>query len=502
MKSVKQMLLAATMVALGGLYGCGDGDSNDVTVCDSPGSCPSDSSSNTNNTGGGNGGGQNPGTTGTTSENCPAWSSARQRDADGNDVCQLPAEILQSRTLTNDIVWFMAGRVTVGNGNKEMSVVEGVLENGSDVADVTLTINEGTEIKAATGTFANLLITRGSKINAVGTVDEPIIFSSDDEGFDGSSEWGGIIIHGYGLHNECLMADMGVVACNVDSEGESGFGGGYTVDDNSGRMSYVIVTEGGYEFAPGNEINGISLIGVGSDTVLDHLQVNDNSDDGIEFYGGNVDVKYLVLTGNKDDSVDWDEGFQGNLQYVLVIQNDATEGNGIEADTEGTTDFYSKPTIANATFIVDGSNDEALVFKASSGGFLLNSVVTIAAGNASIVNCVNVDGAGAEANLPNAAGRLAFNNVIVDCPNFGTDPGDAPLGAVGNVQAVDPNLDANYAAQAPEASGVAIDVATFNATYAESTADNAYLDNTTFSGAVDPSGSDIWYAGWTLEGTL
>ena len=407
----------------------------------------------------------------------------------------MPAQIVEDRTLTSDIIWFMDGRVTVGNGNREMSVTEGTLENGSPVIEATITIEAGTQIIAKQNSFANLLITRGSNIIANGTADSPIIMSSEDTGFDGFGEWGGLIIHGYGLHNECLTADQGSVPCNVDAEGESGFGGGYTADDSSGSISYLVVTEGGFEFAPGNEINGISLIGVGSGTTMDHIQVNGNSDDGIEFYGGNVSVKYLVLTGNLDDSVDWDEGFQGNLQYVLVVQDPATEGNAIEADTEGTLDFLSKPTIANATFVGDGTNDELWVFKASSGGFLLNSIGTFAAGNATLTTCVNVDGAGAEANVGTA---LVFNNVIADCPTFG----NAALGAVG-VTSVDPQLDANYAAQAPEASGVDLDVATFNSTYGESTADSAFLDATNYLGAVDPAASaPFWYEGWTVDGSL
>ncbi len=483
----KYMLATATLTGLAGLYGCsGGGDDTTIEICNVEGSCTTE--------GGGGGGG-----TGPISLSCPSWSSARPVDPMGNDVCQLPSEILEDRTLTSDITWYMAGRVTVGNGNREMSTTEGTLENGSPVVNATLTINAGTQIVARQGTFANLLITRGSRIEAVGTASDPIIFSSDDEGFDGTGEWGGVIIHGYGRHNECLIANQGTTACNVDAEGESGFAGGYTDNDNSGTLSYVVITEGGYEFSPGNEINGLSLVAVGSDTSIDHIQVNSNSDDGVEFYGGAVNVKYLVLTGNLDDSVDWDEGFRGNLQYVLVIQDGATEGNAIEADTEGTLDFYSRPAIANATFIGDGTNDRLWVFKASSGGFLLNTIGTVADGNTTIVNCVDVNGVGAESNI---GSRLALNNVIYDCTNFGTDAGDDALGAVGAI-AVDPQLDGNYAAQDPSASGVPLDIAGFNAAYPLSLADETFFDDTDYVGAVDPAGAaPFWYEGWTIEGSL
>lgn len=486
MNAGKYMLATATLAGLAGLYGCsGGGDDTNIQVCNVEGSCTTE---------GGNGGG-----TGPISLSCPSWSSARPIDPMGNDVCQLPSEILEDRTLTSDIIWYMAGRVTVGNGNREMSVNEGTLENGVAVVNATLTINPGTQIVGRQGTFANLLITRGSKINAVGTAAEPIVFSSDDDGFEGTGEWGGVIIHGYARHNECLTANEGTTPCNVDAEGESGFAGGYTQDDDSGQLSYVVITEGGYEFAPGNEINGLSLVAVGSGTTIDHIQVNSNSDDGVEFYGGAVNAKYLVLTGNLDDSVDWDEGFQGNLQYVLVIQAPATEGNAIEADTEGTLDFYSIPTIANATFIGDGINDELWVFKASSGGYLLNTIATVAASNTTVINCVNVDGVGAEANIGTL---LALNNVISNCTNFGTDAGDDALAAVG-VTAVNPQLDANYAATDVAATGVPLDIAGFKAAYPASVADEAFFDATDYIGAVDPAAvGPFWYEGWTVEGSL
>jgi hypothetical protein len=472
MKSKRLVLTTAVIAALGGLYGCSEGDKSTVTI-DAP----------TTTTGA-----PTTPTAGGPSQNCPTWTSIRNQDADGNDVCQLPQTISQNRTLTKDIVWFMEGTVTVGNGNGEMSVTEGTLENGDPVQNVVLTVQEGTQIKGATGSFANMIITRGSRIEANGTAAEPIVFSSDDDDLTGSGEWGGLILHGYGLHNECLTADMGAVACNVDSEGESGFSGGYSADDNSGTLNYVIVTEGGYEFATGNEINGISFVAVGSGTEVDYIQVNSNADDGVEFYGGNVSAKHVVITGALDDSVDWDEGFQGDMQYVLVVQDAATGGNAIEADTEGTLDFLSKPTIANATFVGAGSKDTLAVFKKTSGGFVHNSVFTGAAGS-SITTCVNSSAAAV------VGSQLAFTNIVADC----TTSGDATLvpAPIADVQ-----LDANYASQATEAAGVALDISAINATYAESVADPAFFDATDYAGAVDPAATTFWFDGWTIGGSL
>lgn len=475
----KKLLLLAAIAGSLGVTACSEGDNNSLVI-------EGDTTTNNNDSGGDDGGGDSG-----VSQSCPDWAAAKNQDADGNDVCALPASITEDRTLTSDIVWYMEDRVTVGNGNREMSDVQGVLESGTEVLAVTLTIEAGTQIKAKSGTFANLLITRGSQLLAEGTADAPIVFSSDDDNLDGTGEWGGLILQGYGDHNLCTA-----LPCNVDSEGESGFAGGFgTPEDSSGSLRYVVVAEGGYEFAPGNEINGISMVAVGSGTTMEYIQVHSNADDGVEFYGGAVNVKYLVLTNNYDDSVDWDEGYQGNLQYVLVKQGPDNEGNVVEGDTEGSVAFLSKPTVANATFIGDSTDTEMLVLKASSGGFFHNSVITTAEGNATIISCVLVDGSGAQANRNTA---IAFNNVIADCDSFGDDVLDQST-----VFAVAADLDASYASQATEALLVApIDWAAINTAYPDSVADVDYLDATDYLGAVEPGASAQWYAGWTVEGSL
>lgn len=467
--NVKKLVLAtAILSAVGGIVGCSEGDETTIDI---------DSTSTTG------------GSSSSTASDCPSWASIRPKDGDGNDVCQLPSTVMVDRTLTSDTVWYLDGTVTVGNGNQEMSVTQGTLEGGGTVANVTLTIQAGTEIKGATGSFANIIITRGSKIEAVGTASAPIIFSSDDDGYDGSGEWGGLILHGYGEHNVC---DNPAVACNIDAEGESGFAGGYTEDDDSGTLSYVIVTEGGYEFAVGNEINGISFVAVGSGTQVDHIQVNANADDGVEFYGGDVDVKYAVITGALDDSVDWDEGWQGDMQFVLVKQSADSGGNTIEADTEGKVGgFLSKPTIANATFIGDGSKDVLAVFKKASGGFVHHSVFTF---NNSGTTCIDSTEGGLSDG--SSAAHLAFTNVIADC----TTSGDTDLIAEPTLASV--ALDSKYASLAPEASVGALDISGINSSFTESVADPAFFDVTTYAGAVDPSATTPWYAGWTLDGTL
>ena len=485
-----------TVVMLAVLGACSGDDSSTINI-----EAPSNNEGD-NSGGGDSGGGDSGGDSGgETPAECPEGTTEVSEG-----LCELPATVDSDLTLTAGVSYLMTDRVTVGNGNGQLETNgDGTLDDGSAVQAVTLTIEAGVEVRGKTGTFANLLITRGSKIMAMGTADAPIVFSSDDDGYDGSGEWGGLIIHGYAPHNECAV---GGSYCDIDSEGESGFAGGYDPDDSSGVLRYVVVAEGGYEFSTGNEINGISLVGVGSGTEMDYIQVHGNSDDGIEFYGGNVNLKHGVFTNNNDDSVDWDEGYQGNLQYIIVKQS-ASKGEAFEMDTEGSSQgFLSKPTLANITIVNDKVADRAtysLNFKKRSGGFFHNTVVTVADTSETAVDtCINVDGSGSEALVSTA---LVINNWIQDC-GVGTgvhgslSSGNVVFDAT-TVSETDAQLDDILSSQAPEASGLQpLDWSAINGAYPESVADGDYLDATDYIGAVNPDGSDPWWAGWTVLGSL
>jgi hypothetical protein len=355
-----------------------------------------------------------------------------------------------------------------------------------------------------------LQINRGANIEAVGTPTAPIIFSSEDEGLDGPFEWGGLIISGFGRHNTCTD-DL----CNITAEGGAGrFGqiNGETRNDNSGTLKYVVIAEGGYLInADGDEINGLSLNGVGSGTEMSYIQVHDNADDGIEFYGGDVNVKYALITGARDDSVDWDEAYRGNMQYVIVKQSAEGSGEAFEMDTQGADEPLSKPTVSNVTIIANKqANDDSFImqFKKKSGGFFHNVVATVAADTPNTFeSCARITG-GAGANVNTA---LVFNNWIQDCANDGSGgllvsaDSEAGADAVGNATMVvaAPALDAIFASQAAEAVLAApLNWTEINAAYPESTANTSFLDATDFIGAVNPDGSNPWWAGWTVPGSL
>jgi hypothetical protein len=488
---LKKLVLATAMFsALGGLYGCSGDETVDIVIDAQDNSV----STTTTTTSGGD----------TSTVNCPE-SFSFERSVGDRDVCQLNPSILSNVTLTADTPWFLNSAVVIGNGNQEMSATDGILdEDDAPVADVTLTIEPGTEIFGANNSFANITVTRGSRIVANGTATAPIIFSSADEGYDGSGEWGGLIIHGYGLHNECDYVGVGPDApaedqpCNVDSEGESGFAGGHDNEDSSGSLQYVIVAEGGFEFAVGNEINGISFVGVGSGTTVENIQVTGNADDGVEFYGGAVNAKYLVLTGNDDDSIDWDEGYIGNIQYALVAH--VVDGGDftIEADTEGTTDFLSEPTILNATFLSSGVEEAAHSMKEGTGGYIHNSIISDIEGGAALDFCVNLTDVADE--VTNA--DLVYNNIVADCVAFETTDGSTASTTLGTATVTvvsDVTFNANWAATNTEASGFAFVEADLNAS---PVVDVSFFDITTYAGAVDPAATSAWFDGWTLEGTI
>ena len=232
----------------------------------------------------------------------------------------LKGQILQNKTLTKDTVWILDGRVTVMEG-------------------VTLNIEPGTIIKAVPGTGASastLIIKRGGKINAIGTAEEPIIFTSTQDNFDGSlSEnvrglWGGVIINGKApasfVGNVTEFQIEGIPATDL-----AGRMGGSDPHDNSGIFRYVSIRHGGSEIGAGNEINGLTLGAVGDCTQVDHIEIVGTVDDGIEIFGGTVNPHHILVWAQGDDGIDLDAGYGGRLSNSVVVLNQASD-HAIEVD--------------------------------------------------------------------------------------------------------------------------------------------------------------------------
>lgn len=182
----------------------------------------------------------------------------------------------------------------------------------------TLTINEGVTVKSHLTEFSYLIVNKGAKINAIGSASKPIVFTSGKTaGSRARQDWGGIIINGEAQVNQA----------GATGEGNTGSYGGSTDTDNSGTMKYVRIEFAGKDFQSTDELNGLCLQGVGSGTTLEYLHFHNNNDDGVEMFGGNVSMKYIISTANGDDQVDATYGWRGTIQYLLAIPIEAKSTN-------------------------------------------------------------------------------------------------------------------------------------------------------------------------------
>jgi hypothetical protein len=428
-----------------------------------------------------------------------------------NDVCTLEGNITENLTLTADKEWRLDGFVTIGTGNVNLADEAAVA--AAKAAGVTLTIEPGVHVKAFnTGV---LLVTRGSKIEAEGTAAAPITFSSiEDEDFDGEGEWGGVVVQGfapqYGAGNTGACFGSGTV-CNVAGEGGDGIGifGGNDKADNSGTIKYVRIAEAGRVAGPNNEINGLTLQGVGHGTTVDYVQVHNNLDDGIEWFGGTVNVTHAVLTNNDDDDIDFDEGYQGNIQYAIIRKNPekttptgSNDPRGIEANSSDE-DYVvaTQGAVANVTIV--GSEVNKVINSKGDGlqpGMRLRGSLTARIYNSAVLNfddCVRIDDSDHDNNdaTDKIVSNVTLSNVIGQCDDkfYAKRDADTEEGTVG-AAAVD--LDE---AVALTASTVAeIDFVEVN------NGSGFVFDNTTYVGAVAPgtSAATAWWAGWIIPGSL
>jgi len=246
----------------------------------------------------------------------------------------------------------------------------------------TLNIEAGTVIQGKPGEAANasaLVVARGGTIMAIGNASEPIVFTFEgDTGLTQPTErgrWGGLII----LGDASLNSDPGESAIEgIDTNEARGLYGGENDSDNSGVIKYVSIRHGGTNIGADNEINGLTLGGVGTGTTVEYVEVVGNKDDGVEWFGGTVNTKYILSIFCADDGLDYDEGYRGKNQYLIVHQDpaDSAADRGGEHDggtnpEEGTP--YATPTFTNLTSI-GNSGSRALTFRDNAGGEYYNSI--------------------------------------------------------------------------------------------------------------------------------
>lgn len=429
-----------------------------------------------------------------------------------NDNCEATVSGLidEDYTFVNSVQYRLDGPVRVGAGNVTIDSQE---EFTSVVnAGVTLTIEAGTDIRAFDD--GTLYVTRGSKLIAEGTEAAPITFSSLDSGYDGMGEWGGVIIAGFapqfgpGGTGACYTGDNNW--CNVDGEGgaevSSVFGGRLPADD-SGTIKYVRIAEGGKVAGPNNEINGLTLQGVGHGTEISYVQVHNNLDDGVEWFGGTANLKYAVLTGNDDDDIDFDEGYQGNIQYAIVQKSNnpapvgSNDPRGIEANSSD--DEYVPETsavLANVTVIGGAVNNNGDSAKGAQPGMRLRGSLTVEVHNTAVQNfdkgCIRIDDSDDDLDdsTPKIPSTVALQNSLNDCEGGSYQKRAADTEV--NVQELPLSFSSTLAIQESEA---VVGETVINAVENGS---GFVFDQTDFVGAVDPDAGTGWWEGFSLPGTV
>lgn len=419
--------------------------------------------------------------------------------------CRLPQNITGDLNLPKraGTIYSMSGRTNVG------------VDVGGDGAaaggtSATLNIDPGVTIYAANQpTF--LVVLRGSQINASGTATQPIIFTSRanvlGEATDNSSnQWGGVVLLGRAPISNCEGGATGGAAnCQrlVEGPGSNAFFGGATPGDSSGTMRYVQIRYTGYSLVEGNELQGLTTGGVGLGTTLEYIQVHNSGDDGIEVFGGRQNMRYLVLTGSDDDTLDTDFGYKGAIQFVLGIQRPGAGDTIIEADSTDDGLFDAAPRqhtrLANFTFIQRGSTtNSALLFRGGTDYSALNGVVVSTVTNGS---CLDVDTAQTVQDTgTDEFGKPVIRSVLFSCARFDNSDADTleadAMGRTGNGnnnQAYTPTLTNLFVNGANETAATAVSDLT-NAT----TGGSSFFSQVNYVGAVRDA-ADTWYRGWTCD---
>jgi hypothetical protein len=324
---------------------------------------------------------------------------------DTSGVVEVTGNITSDVTWTSNNIYILKGRISVIDG-------------------VTLTIEPGTIIKGEVGQSANasvLIVARGGTLDAVGTADDPIIFTSVADNIElGQTAgtnlnendrglWGGLIV----LGNAPVSLDGDAESAQIEGipvTDTNGLYGGTNPDDNSGNLQYISIRHGGTLIGEGNEINGLTLGGVGSGTFIDNIEVVANVDDGIEFFGGNADASNLFVWAQGDDAIDIDQAYSGTITNVVVVQGDisdhAFEIDGPEGSLQG------QFTLTDATLFGQDDKEadgEVADYRSNAQGTTQNVLVTgfTGIGEGLQLSDVELDNDGVATNYTN--GILSFD---------------------------------------------------------------------------------------------
>lgn len=399
---------------------------------------------------------------------CPTGTTAQ------GDACVLPAQISNTLNLPAGKDYIISERVTVQDGGV-LNIDAGVRLVGSE----------------DTSTANYIYVARGGKIFANGSPNLPIVFTGP-EPVPGS--WAGLVLAGNSTCNDETETEE--CQFEADLQGDV-FYGGDNLEDSSGSLRYVQIRWAGQEISTDAELNSLTLLGVGSGTVLDHVQVDGGLDDGFEMFGGSVNGRYLVCSNMGDDCFDFDQGYSGKIQFALGWQgaNPDQDGdsNGIESDNDSSNNDKQPrtlPIISNMTLVGGDIGRNGARIRRGSGGLYYNTVLT-----GYVQHCLNLDDGGTFA-LADASGpgdELGFfHSHIGTCDAGAFDEADAPYSVAGffnggpSNTTGDPQLT-NYlpTANSPLRTG-------------GQAPDDSFFVPAMYKGAF-AGPNDDWTAGWTVN---
>lgn len=454
---MKKSLIAISVLSAM-LAGCGGGG-GDVKIAPSTNVVDSNNTTN-NNTGGSTGGSTNPCATLQRNGATLQGSLEGANCIYGSDFADFNNPVTSDLTLndlSNDGAHIFRGSLFIGE-NQKGDQAGFTYKNGGE--GPTLTLQAGATVALETSSDF-VVIHRGSQIIAEGTPAKPITFTSRSD-IDGTvayndvSQWGGLIINGFGITNKCAYSGdlngnntvtMDNGSCDVTVEGtegqtEASYGGDNNAD-NSGILEYVIVKHTGAEIAPDNELNGITFGAVGSGTTVNHIQAYSTYDDGIEFFGGAVDVSNFLALYVRDDSIDIDEGYRGKVEYALVIQDVNDGAHCVEADGIGSwnttkaadmvpRNLQSQATLKNITCLVTPSLTSTGATHEAGAGLMIREDHSATIQNLIVTTAFQADPSGVQdsenyclrhRNQSQASATLTAS--VVACADLYRDGGDA-----------------------------------------------------------------------------
>jgi hypothetical protein len=408
---------------------------------------------------------------------CPTNTTAISGTFKGKSVCVLRGRIEDDTHLTSNFSYILDGAVFIGADEVSGSKTK-------------LTIDEGTYVFGQQG-LNFLTIARNGQLHANGSAAKPVIFTyegDDTATATTSGQWGGIILNG--------NAPLNVSGGSAEGEGSTGIYGGPDSADSSGVLTYVQVKYAGQNITESNELNGIAFQGTGSGTIVDYVQVHNNSDDGIEFFGGTTNAKHIVLTGNEDDALDWTFGWSGKAQFVAIKQNTASE-HCIEADNNGDDNDAlprSNPTISNLTCAgASGGGDAGFRLREGTSAKISNVVMS-----AHTAYCLDID---QTATFLNAGGSIAGLNgnltltnsrLVSGCPFSASDGDNFSVADFFNAQSGSSLGEVDLTGTIGWMNGPILNAIT------PSIPADSFFDQVDYIGAVKDSSSD-WTAGWTYS---